>query len=126
MKQFGFTAGGKQQIDVDFKGALFKRAFILFAGAAGSATVEANLNRVELKKNTQVWHDMTSIDNRFYQNEYRKAPQSGMYVLDLCVDNHLNGAMPTRDVKALEFNTYFTAADSGAVFFEVLDTPSNL
>jgi hypothetical protein len=126
MQPFGFTAGGKQPINLDVKGALIKRMYALFFGAAGSATVEANLNRFEIKKDSQTWHDLTSIENRFVQNEYRKVPQSGMYVVDFCVDNHLSGAMPTRGVAALEINPYFTAADNGALFVEVLDAPSNL
>ena len=67
-----------------------------------------------------------STDNKFLQQEYRKVPQSGMFVVDLTFDNNLSGALVTADAAALELSPTFLAADSGVVLIEVLDAPYNL
>ncbi len=123
---YGFTSGGRQPVNFDPKSALIKRIYAIFAGAAGSATTEANMNRFEVKKNGFNVFDLTSIENRFVQSEYRKVPINQMYVVDFCVDNNLSGALVTSDATALEFAPTFTAADSGALIYEVLDVPNNL
>lgn len=123
---YGYANGGRQLISFDPKGALVKRVYATFTGSNGTATTESNLSKFEVKKNGYTVFELTSTDNKFLQQEYRKMPQSGMYVADLTFDNNLSGALVTADAQALEFAPTFTAADSGMVFFEVLDAPYNL
>lgn len=123
---YSFAAGGTQLVPFDPKGALVKRIFTTFTGSNGTATTESNLSKMEVKKNGYTIFELLSTDNKFVQQEYRKVPQSGMFVTDFCFDNNLSGALVTADAKALEFRPTFTAADSGVMLFEVLDAPYNL
>ncbi len=123
---YSFANGGRQLISFDPKGAMLKRIYTTFAGSNGTATTESNLSKFEVKKNGYTIFELTSTDNKFLQQEYRKVPQSGLFVADLCFDNNLSGAMVTADAQALEFAPTFTATDSGIMLFEVLDAPYNL
>lgn len=123
---YGFSAGGRQLINFDPKGALIKRIYTTFTGTNGSAILESNLSKFEVKKNGYAAFELVSTDNKFLQQEYRKVPQAQMFVTDLTFDNNLSGAMVTADAQAIEFAPTFTAADSGVVIFEVLDAPYNL
>lgn len=123
---YSFANGGRQLVAFDPKGALLKRIFTTFTGSNGTATTESNLSKFEVKKNGYTLFELLSTDNKFLQQEYRKVPQSGLFVTDLTFDNNLSGALVTMDAKALEFAPTFTAADSGIMLFEVLDAPYNL
>lgn len=123
---YSYANGGRQLISFDPKGALLKRIYTTFTGSNGTATTESNLSKFEVKKNGYTLFELVSTDNKFLQQEYRKVPQSGMYVTDLTFDNNLSGALVTADAAALEFAPTFTAADSGVMLFEVLDAPYNL
>ncbi|TAH10519.1 MAG: hypothetical protein EAZ11_12300 [Curvibacter sp.] len=123
---YSFANGGRQQITFDPKGALIKRIYATFTGSNGTATAESNLSRFEVRKNSNALFELLSTDNKFLQQEYRKVPQSGMFVVDLVFDNNLSGALVTADAAALEFAPTFTAADNGVMIFEVLDAPYNL
>lgn len=123
---YSFANGGRQLISFDPKGALLKRIYQTFTGTNGTATTESNLSKMEVKKNGYTIFELASTDNKFLQQEYRKVPQSGLFVTDLTFDNNLSGAMVTVDAKSLEFAPTFIAADSGIVLFEVLDAPYNL
>lgn len=123
---YSYGNGGRQLISFDPKGALIKRIYTTFTGSNGTATTESNLNKFEVRKNTRAIFELMSTDNKFVQQEYRKVPQSGMFVVDLTFDNNLSGALVTADAAALEFAPTFTATDNGIVIFEVLDAPYNL
>ncbi len=123
---YSYANGGGQLVAFDPKGALIKRIYTTYTGTPGSATVESNLQRFTVKKNTYVAYDLNSTDNKFVQQEYRKVPQAQLHVVDFCVDNNLSGALVTADAKALEFIPNFIAADNGRMYFEVLDAPYNL
>lgn len=123
---YSFSTGGRQLISFDPKGALLKRIYTTFTGSNGTATTESNLNKFEVKKNGYTLFELMSTDNKFLQQEYRKVPQSGLFVTDMTFDNNLSGALVTADAQALEFAPTFTAADSGVMLFEVLDAPYNL
>lgn len=123
---YGYANGGRQLTSFDPKGALIKRIYTTFTGTNGTATAESNLSKFEVKKNGYAAFEMLSTDNKFLQQEYRKVPQSGMFVCDLTFDNNLSGALVTADAAAIEFAPTFLAADSGVVLFEVLDAPYNL
>lgn len=123
---YSFANGGRQLVAFDPKGALIKRIYATFTGTNGTATTESNLSKMEVKKNGYTLYELLSTDNKFLQQEYRKVPQSGMFVADMTFDNNLSGALVTADAKALEIAPTFTAADSGVFMFECLDTPNNL
>lgn len=123
---YSYANGGRQLVSFDPKAALLKRIYTTFTGTNGTATTESNLSKFEVKKNGYTLFEMLSTDNKFLQQEYRKVPQSGLFVTDLTFDNNLSGALVTADAKALEFAPTFTAADSGIMLFEVLDAPYNL
>lgn len=123
---YSFANGGRQLISFDPKGALLKRIYTTFTGSNGTATTESNLSKFEVKKNGYTLFELMSTDNKFLLQEYRKVPQSGMFVTDMTFDNNLSGALVTADAQALEFAPTFTAADSGVMLFEVLDAPYNL
>lgn len=123
---YSFANGGRYLVNFDPKGALIKRIYATFTGTDGSATAEQNLSKFEVKKNNSVVHELASTDNKFFQKEFGKVPQAQMHVVDFCTDNNLSGALVTADARALEFAPTFIAADSGALLFEVLDTPTNL
>lgn len=123
---YSFANGGRYLVNFDPKGSLIKRVYATFTGSDGTATAEQNLSKFEIKKNGQTIHELLSTDNKFYQREFGKVPQAGYHVVDFCTDNNLSGALVTAGAQALEFAPTFTAADSGAVLFEVLDAPGNL
>lgn len=123
---YSYANGGAQQVAFDPKGALIKRIFTTYTGAAGSATAESNLASFIVKKNGYIVYDLPSTDNKFIQQEYRKVPQAQLHVVDFTFDNNLSGALVTADAKALEFLPTFTATDNGRMYFEVLDAPYNL
>ncbi len=123
---YSFANGGRFNIAFDPKGALVKRIYATFTGTNGTAIAEQNLSKFEIKKNGFTLHELSSTDNKFYQQEFRGVPQSGMHVVDFCTDNNLSGALVTSDAKSLEFAPTFIAADSGVMLFEVLDSPYNL
>ncbi len=120
------AAGGRFVLPFEPRGSLIKRAYIMFNGSAGTATADANVSKVEVKKNGLILFDPQDVDMRFVQQEYRKVPQNGMFVVDFTFDNNLSGGLPTADARSLEFILTLGATDNGVCFFEVLDTPFNL
>lgn len=118
-------ASGKWPVLINPMGALVKRVFFCYAGADWGASANGNLNRLEVKKSGLVVWDMSCLDARFVQSEYRKVPQSKVYVYDPIVDNNQSAALVTVDATALEFNTYLTASDTLAAYVELIDKPYN-
>lgn len=118
---------GRFPINLQLGGALCKRLHLIYAaGADWTATTDGNINRVEVKKNGLVIHDMTCREVRFNQQEFRKVPQSRRYVVDFINDNNYASHLNTKDAVSLEVNTYLTIADAPVVLAEVLDLPNNL
>lgn len=123
---YSFNTAGRYPINFDPKGALLKRIYMTFTGTDGTATTEQNVSKFEVKKNGYTYHELASTDNKFFQKEFGKVPQSGMHVVDFVTDNNLSGALVTADARSLEFLPTLLALDSGVLLFEVLDTPYNL
>lgn len=119
------AVAGKFPINFNPMGALIKRVHFFYAGADWTASADGNLRQLEVKKNGLVIWDASCLEARFMQQEYRKVPQSRLYVYDPILDNNANGYLVTRDAKALEFNSFLTAADSVSAYVEMLDEPSN-
>lgn len=119
------NAAGKFALNFNPQGALIKRAFMFYGGADWTGVANGNLNALEVKKDGLVVHDLGCLRNRFVQKEYRKVPQTKLYVFDPIVDNNASAYLKTADAKSLEFNAFLTAADSLHVYFELLDAPYN-
>ena len=119
------AVAGKFPINFNPMGALIKRVHFFYAGTDWTGSADGNLNRLEVKKNGLVIWDASCLEARFMEQEYRKVPQSRLYVYDPILDNNANGYLVTADAKALEFNSFLTAADSVNCYVEMLDKPGN-
>lgn len=121
------TGQARNQLPFDPKGAIVKRAFFTYTGTDWTPSADGNTNKVEVKKNGGVIWEPTCTEARFFQQRYRKVPQSKVLVADFMIDNNLSGALRSADAKALEWNLFQTAADTGVVaIFDCLDKPYNL
>jgi hypothetical protein len=129
------NAAGRFTLPLNLRGALMKRVWVFYTGTNWGATTNGNVSRVEVKKNGVVMYDYTDLDNRFIQQQYKKVPQAGCYVIDFIVDDNHDAHVTTiRNTQsgqvydAFEFNAYLTDAAGGQVtaVAEVLDAPTNL
>jgi hypothetical protein len=120
------AVAGKFPVQIFPRGALIKRVHFFYGGADWGATTDGNLNRLEVKKSGYVIWDATCRDARFFEQEYRKAPQSKLYVYDPILDNNMSGLLTTADATSMEFNTYLTAADTLNCYLELIDLPGNI
>lgn len=92
-----------------------------------SQATDGNLNDLLVRKDgVAVWDEVSCVDARFIQKEYRKVPQSKCYVYDPIVDNNQSGALVSNGAKSLQFRPDLTASDTLTCLFEVLDQPYNL
>ncbi len=91
-----------------------------------SEVTDGNCNRVEIKKNGRVVFDRTCTEARFEAKDYNQVPQSKTFVVDFQNDRHSEGLLRTSDIKSLEVNTFFTAADANVtIMADILDEPNN-
>lgn len=133
---FTQTAAGKFTLPLSLRGALMKRLHIFYTGTNWTPTSNANLSRMECKKNGLVFFDQYDMDARFDQAQFKKVPQSNLYVCDFIVDNnHAANVATMRQTQngqlvydAFEFNAYLTDATGtqAIVIAEVLDSVTNL
>ena len=139
---FSFTqsAAGKFTLPLSLRGALMKRLWIFYTGTDGGGVTNSNLSRMECKKNGIVFFDQMDLDARFDQIQFKKVPQSHLFVCDYIVDNNHNANVATmRSVAqagggstlvydAFEFNAYLTdpTGTTANVIAEVLDSVTNL
>ncbi|AMP00162.1 hypothetical protein CAter10_2516 [Collimonas arenae] len=134
---FSFTqsAAGKFTLPLSLRGALLKRIWLFYTGTDFTATTNGNLSRLECKKNGLVFFDQFDIDNRFDQSQFKKVPQSRLFVGDFLVDNNHDAHIKTiRNTNqgmvydSFEFNAYLTDAGGATVnvIAEVLDSATNL
>jgi Viral coat protein P2 N-terminal domain len=123
---YSFSGAGRFSLPFEPKGALIKRLHMQYTGAAGTATTNANVRQFDIKKNGGIIWELEDQENRFFLLENRRVPQAQQYTLDLTADNNMSGALVTADARALEFNPYLNATDTGLVIFECIDAPYNL
>lgn len=135
---FSFTqaAAGKFTLPIQARGAMLKRVWAFYTGTNFTATVDGNLSRMECKKNGLTFFDQYCTDNRVDQSQFKKVPQSNLYVADFLVDNNHDAAISTMRstpqgqmvYDAFEFNSYLTDAGgtTANVILEVLDAVTNL
>lgn len=80
-----------------------------------------NMTELEVKKNgLLVAEELTSGINDFVQQEYGRAPQSGLFVYDPVVTNNFKNMLQTFNAKSMQFNTTVSAADTVDVYGEYL------
>jgi hypothetical protein len=92
-----------------------------------SEGVNGNLSDLRVKKNgVPVWEEISCVDARFIQREYKKVPQKQLYVYDPIVDNNQSGALVTADAVSLQFQPNLTASDTITGVYQCLDKPYNL
>lgn len=129
------SAAGRFTLPLQFRGALLKRVWLFYNGPDWTGSTNGNIESVEVKKNSLVIHDQTCLDVRFDQSEYKKVPQSGLYVVDFIIDNNHDAHVQTiRNTQSgqifdsFEFNAMLKDAGGATVsaIVEVLDTPTNL
>lgn len=116
---FSIATGGRLPVTVPFgaqSGAIIKRVYVFAANITG-ATV---------KQDGLVIHESLKLENEFEQKRHGRVPQAGTYVLDFVSDGNILKALDTRDARSLEWLLDFSAADSGSIIVEYLDTLGNL
>lgn len=102
-------------------GALIKRIYIK----------SANMTALEIKRNNVVIHETTKAVNDFYQQENKKVPQAGWYIVDFVVENNGNEMLdvsdsdPNNKTRQLEVNLTLSAAETVTYYVETIDTLSN-
>lgn len=79
-----------------------------------------------VKQDGLVVMENVKLENEYQLKQLGKTPQAGIYTLDFVADGNVRKALDTRDTKSLEFLFDFSAADSGTVIVEYLDTLGNL
>lgn len=133
--QFVQSASGRFTLPLNMRGALMKRVHLFFSGTAWTAAANGNVERVEVKKNGVVIFDQEDLDNRFDQQEFKRVPQAGLYVVDFIVDNNSDAHVKTvRNTQSgmvydsFEFNAFIKDAAGATItaIAEVLDLPTNL
>jgi hypothetical protein len=120
------TSAGKFPVALPIKGSLLKRVYVFYNGTDWGATTNGNVYQVEVKKNGGTIFELSDLEARWEQAEYRKVPQSKMFVADFIDDNLQSGMVVTADAVSLEFNPWLTAADTLGVFLEIIDSPYNV
>lgn len=117
---FNIATGGTLPFTVPFgpqNGAIIKRVHVFHGGNMTGATV---------KQDGLVIHESIAAENSYDQTKMGKSPQTNVYTLDFMVDGDVKKALDTRDAKSLEWLFTFSAADSGRIYVEYLDTLGNL
>lgn len=127
---------GKQTLGLSFRGAMLKRLWDFYSGTDWTATANGNVSRLECKKNGLVFFDQECTDNRFDQSQFKKVPQSRLFVADFLIDNNhfaqiatMRGTQDGQLVyDSFEINAYLTDAGgtNATVLVEALDEVTNL
>lgn len=117
---FNIAVGGTLPFTVPFgavNGAVIKRLHIEHGGNMTGATV---------KQDGLVIHESLKLENEYEQKRWGRVPQTNLYTIDFMVDGNVNKALDTRSAKQLEWLATFSAADTGYIIVEYLDTLGNL
>lgn len=117
---FSIATGGKLPFTVPFgpqSGAVIKRVFVFHGG---------NMTGAVVKQDGLVVHESIRLENEFAQKRFGRVPQANCYVLDFVADGNIRKSLDTRDARSLEWLLEFSAADTGTVLVEYLDTLGNL
>jgi hypothetical protein len=117
---FNIATGGRLPVTVPFgpgNGSVIKRLHVEHGGNMTGATV---------KQDGLVVHESLKLENEYEQKRWGRVPQANLYTLDFMVDGNVNKSLDTRSARSLEWLFDFSAADSGYVIVEYLDSLGNL
>lgn len=115
---FNLSTGGRLAVTVPFgpqNGAIIKRVHVF----------QTNMTGATVKQDGLVIHESLKAENENEQKRNGRVPQSGVYTIDFCTEGNILNALDTRDAKSLEWLFDFSAADSGRIIVEYLDTLAN-
>ena len=85
-----------------------------------------NMTGCQVKEDGLVIHESLKAENEFHQKRFGRVPQAGVYVIDFCASGEIGDALNTKSTtKSLEWFLDFSAADSGVILVEMLDTLAN-
>lgn len=118
---YNVAVGGKLQVPLPFGpnvGAVIKRIHI--ASNGGLCT------DCTVKQDGLVLHEATAAENNYELGRWKRVPQTNWYSIDFVLDGNVRKALDTRDARSLELIPTFSAADSGFVIVEFLDSLGNL
>ena len=117
---YNIATGGRLSANiapVGANGAIVRRVYVFSnAGLMTGATV---------KQDGLVIHESLKLENEYEQKRWGRVPQTNVYVIDFMVDGNISKALDTRSAKSLEWLFDFSAADSGTILVEYLDTLGN-
>lgn len=118
---YNTATGGKLPVTLPFgpqNGAIIKRVHVMSNGGfVTGATV---------KQDSLVVHESVKLENEFLQTRHGRVPQANMYTIDFVLDGDIKKALDTRDARSLEWLFDFSAADSGNILVEYIDSLGNL
>lgn len=92
-------------------GSIFKRI----------AVFSANMTALMIKKNGIVIEDSIKALNDFNTTEYRRVPQTGLYVADFIVDDNQSQVLNTRNAQTMECLGTFSAGETITIESELLE-----
>lgn len=114
---FNISTGGKLPFQVPL-GAVVERVHVQNTGGF--------MTGATVKQDGLVIMENSKLENEYQLKQLGKTPQAGIYTLDFVSDGNVRKALDTRDAKSIEFLFDFSAADSGTVIVEYIDTLGNL
>ena len=117
---FAMATGGTLPVTVPFgpqNGAVIKRLHVEHTG---------NMTGINVKQDGLVIHESLKAENEYEQKRWGRVPQTNLYTVDFMVDGNVNKALDTRSCRSLEWLPTFSAADSGFIIVEYLDTLGNI
>lgn len=118
---FNIASGGRLAFNLPFggqNGAIITRVHVQNTGGFMTGAV--------VKQDGLVIMENIKLENEYQLKQLGKTPQAGIYTLDFVSDGNIRKALDTRDSRSLEWLFDFSAADSGTVIVEYLDTLGNL
>jgi hypothetical protein len=117
---YAMSTGGTLPVTVPFgpqNGAIIKRLHVFHGGFMTGAIV---------KQDGLVVHESLAAENSYMQQRHGRVPQTNVYTIDFVLDGFTKKALDTRDARSLEWLFSFSAADTGTVYVEYLDSLGNL
>lgn len=115
---FNVSTGGQLSIQLPYgaqSGSIIKRLHFF----------NTNITSMLIKEDGLTIHESTSAENSAYLTRMGRAPQSGVYHVDFCVDGKAVNGLDTRRSKSLEVLATFSGSDSGRVYAELWDPLQN-
>lgn len=117
---FNTSVGGTLPVSLPFgpvNGAVIKRIHVAHGG---------NVTGMKVKQDGLVLHESIQAENAYEQTQWGLVPQTNIYTVDFVIDGDMSKAFDTRDAKSVEWLLTLSAADSGYIYVEYLDTLGNL